>query len=71
MSGLWLPPSSRAASAQPLFRVPPLRGPHLALVQPEVVRDLVPYCVFDHLFQMFPAAGQPLMGQMENGDLVG
>src|ERR1035437_2020314 len=48
----------------------PFRRPYLALVQPEVVRHLVPDRVFHQLGEVLGTARHALMGALENRDAV-
>src|ERR1019366_1868948 len=45
---------------------PPFRRPHLALVQPEVVRHLVPDRVFHQFGEVLGTARHTLVGALEN-----
>src|ERR1035437_5479641 len=49
---------------------PPFRRPYLALVQPEVVRHLVPDRVFHQLGEVLGTARHALVGALENRDAV-
>ena len=47
------------------------RPPHLALVHPEIVRDLMPDSIGYHLFQLGPRPRQELMRTLVDRDLIG
>src|ERR1035437_3146977 len=49
---------------------PAFRGPDLALVQPEVVRHLVPDRLFHQLGEVLGTARHALVGALENRDAV-
>src|ERR1035437_8845793 len=49
---------------------PPFRRPYLALVQPEVVRHLVPDRIFHQLGEVLGTARHALVGALENRDAV-
>src|ERR1019366_6124192 len=48
----------------------PLRRPHLALIQPEVVRHLVPDSILHQLREVLRTARQALVRALENRDAV-
>lgn len=41
-----------------------------ALVHPEIVGYLVPYCIFQEFFEVDGAPGQPLVGPLEDRDAI-
>src|ERR1039457_6089196 len=64
------PPSSPARTARPCLPPLPLRRPHLPLIQPEVVRHLVPDRILHQLGEVLRTARHPLVRTLENRDAV-
>src|SRR5579875_2959486 len=48
-----------------------LCGPNLPLVHSKVMRNFMPECLLDQLFQLLAAACYSLVGPLEYGDSVG
>jgi hypothetical protein len=64
-------PGSASGASQLIDGPAPLGPANPILVHTEIVRHLVPYCIFEQPLEMRWVAGHPFVGALKNRDAVG